>query len=68
MKNRNMFICQLPIDKQKAIRSELKSYYDSVFHNEYNKEDINRIIDEVMSDRIYVLEEGLSYLLDELGI
>ena len=67
MKNRNMFICQLPIDKQNAIREELESYYESIFKGDTEK-DIEKIVEETMSERIWVLEENFPYLLDELNI
>lgn len=66
--NRNMFIRQLPKEKQDAIRNELISFYESTLKGIYSEEEISNMIEDVMDDRIWVLEDGFSYLLDELNI
>ena len=63
-----MFICQLPTDKQNAIREEVESYYKSIFKNEYSEKDIEKIVEDIMSERIWVLEESFPELLNELNI
>ena len=67
MFNRNTYIAQLPIEKQDRIEAELRKFYAKEFP-ELGLERIKELISEVMCNRIWVLEDGFSDLLDKLGI
>ena len=67
MNNRNIFIQQLPIEYQDTILKKLVEYYAKYFRDMPIIEIVNNIND-IMCDRVWVLEDTLPELLIELNI
>ena len=65
--NRNIFIQQLPIEYQNTILEKLVEYYTKYFRDMPIIEIVNKIND-IMCDRVWVLEDTLPELLIELNI
>lgn len=62
---RNQFIHTLSQEHQDKIKKALIDYYKSI---EINEDEMPSLIDEVMSDRVWILEEGFPDLLLELNL